>query len=145
VYINQPYFLCHPHDQWNLQFMTGNMADLSKSSSKSLPLDEKSQTLDNIRATEEAVNVATANADDALKYAATETVLLDEATKSRLLRTTDRHVLPWLCALYFMQSIDKGVRKFSHFRNSAQFFKKHELSLEQYLIRRSWASLKMLT
>jgi hypothetical protein len=121
------------------------MADLSESSSKSLRLDEKSQTLDNIRATEEAVNVATANADDALKYAATDAVLLDEATKSRLLRITDWHVLPWLCALYFMQSIDKGVRKLSHFRNAAQVSKKHELSLEQYLIQRSWASFPLLT
>jgi hypothetical protein len=90
VYINQPCFLYYPRNQCEFNFLTGNMADLSESSSKSLRLDEKSQTLDNIRATEEAVNVATASADDALKYA---------ATKSRLLRTTDWHVLPWLCAL----------------------------------------------
>lgn len=94
------------------------MANLPKSSLNGFSIDEKTQDLGNVtdvRANEAAIDVATANADDALKYAAAEAVVLDEATQSRLLRTTDQHVLPWLCALYFIQSIDKGTCKFKLF------------------------------
>lgn len=47
--------------------------------------------------------------DEALQYAASERIAIDDATNSRLLRTTDLHILPWLCALYFMQYLDKGM------------------------------------
>ena len=49
-----------------------------------------------------------AGADAALQYASAERIVIDEATNKRLLRLTDWHILPWLCALYFMQYLDKG-------------------------------------
>ena len=32
-----------------------------------------------------------------------------EATNARLLRKINLHVLPWLCGLYMLQYMDKGV------------------------------------
>lgn len=54
-----------------------------------------------------------ADADGALKYASSEAISIDEKTNKRLLWLTDSHVLPWLCALYFMQYLDKGILSYS--------------------------------
>ncbi|RDW75722.1 hypothetical protein BP5796_06543 [Coleophoma crateriformis] len=67
------------------------------------------KVIDSVVTTEKAEEVSVAGADAALKYAANETLLIDATTNDRILRTTDRNILPWLCALYFFQSIDKGV------------------------------------
>ena len=48
-------------------------------------------------------------ADGVLQYASAEAVGIDKATNKRLLRTIDLHVLPWLCGLYVLQFLDKGV------------------------------------
>ena len=49
------------------------------------------------------------SADGVLKYANAEAVEVDEATNKRLARKIDLHVLPWLCGLYILQYLDKGV------------------------------------
>lgn len=49
-------------------------------------------------------------ADALLAYAdPSGTVIIDEATNRRLVRKIDTHVLPWLCGLYVLQYLDKGV------------------------------------
>lgn len=80
------------------------MADLEKS----VVFDKNAPVVDGIDAAPLA-SPATAGADEALKYASDEPIHIDEATDRRLLRATDLHVLPWLCALYFMQYMDKGM------------------------------------
>lgn len=37
------------------------------------------------------------------------TAVLDDATNKRLLWKIDTHILPWLCCLYILQYLDKGV------------------------------------
>ncbi|KAH8895553.1 MFS transporter [Thozetella sp. PMI_491] len=39
--------------------------------------------------------------------------VLDEATDKRLLWKIDTHILPWLCCLYILQYLDKGVLSYS--------------------------------
>lgn len=49
-------------------------------------------------------------ADALLAYVnPTGAVVIDEATNRRLVRKIDTHVLPWLCGLYILQYLDKGV------------------------------------
>lgn len=49
-------------------------------------------------------------ADALLAYAhQAASVALDEATNKRLLRKIDTRILPWLCCLYILQYLDKGV------------------------------------
>lgn len=48
-------------------------------------------------------------ADAVFAYANAEATPLDEATNAHLLRKIDLHVLPWLCGLYMLQYMDKGV------------------------------------
>jgi hypothetical protein len=54
-------------------------------------------------------NLKAAHGDAALAYAAAHAIDIDAATNKRLVGLTDRYVLPWLCALYFMQYLDKGM------------------------------------
>lgn len=54
-----------------------------------------------------------ADADGALKYALSDAISIDDKTNKRLLWMIDSHVLPWLCALYFMQYLDKGILSYS--------------------------------
>jgi hypothetical protein len=70
--------------------------------------DEKiSNVIDNVNP--EDSKQITVGADAALQYAASERIIIDKETNQRLLRMTDLHILPWLCALYFMQYLDKGM------------------------------------
>lgn len=48
-------------------------------------------------------------ADGALQYASEQVLEVDDATNKRILRKIDLHVLPWLCGLYILQFLDKGV------------------------------------
>jgi len=48
-------------------------------------------------------------ADAVFAYANAEAIPLDEATNKKLLRKIDTRVLPWLCGLYMLQYLDKGV------------------------------------
>jgi MFS transporter, ACS family, allantoate permease len=48
-------------------------------------------------------------ADGVLQYAGAEAIEVEDATNKRLLRRIDWHVLPWLCGLYVLQFLDKGV------------------------------------
>ncbi|KAI0162731.1 MFS transporter [Pestalotiopsis sp. NC0098] len=43
----------------------------------------------------------------------TDAVILDEATNRQIVRKIDTHVLPWLCGLYILQYLDKGVVSYS--------------------------------
>lgn len=53
---------------------------------------------------------ATRGADALLAYVDNcQPIILDEATNRRLLKKIDRNVLPWLCGLYVLQYLDKGV------------------------------------
>ncbi|KAK4890247.1 hypothetical protein LTR27_011008 [Elasticomyces elasticus] len=52
-------------------------------------------------------------ADGVLQYAAAEAVEVDEATNKRLLWAIDIHVMPWLCGLYVLQFLDKGVLSYA--------------------------------
>ncbi|KAI1849521.1 hypothetical protein JX265_013636 [Neoarthrinium moseri] len=53
-------------------------------------------------------------ADALLAYAdPSGAVYLDEATNQRLLWKIDTRVLPWLCGLYILQYLDKGVLSYS--------------------------------
>ncbi|KAK5133477.1 hypothetical protein LTR08_007719 [Meristemomyces frigidus] len=52
-------------------------------------------------------------ADGVLKYASAEAIEVDEATNKRLLKKIDLHVLPWLCGLYVLQFLDKGVLSYA--------------------------------
>ncbi|KAK5111763.1 hypothetical protein LTR62_004683 [Meristemomyces frigidus] len=55
----------------------------------------------------------TKGADGVLRYAAAIAVEIDEPTNKRLLRLIDYHVLPWLCGLYILQYLDKGVLSYA--------------------------------
>jgi ACS family allantoate permease-like MFS transporter len=48
-------------------------------------------------------------ADGAYSYASAVAVEIDEKTNKHLVRKIDWHVLPWLCGLYVLQYLDKGV------------------------------------
>lgn len=48
-------------------------------------------------------------ADKMFAYASTAAITIDDATNRRLVRKIDLHVLPWLCGLYVLQYLDKGV------------------------------------
>ncbi|KAK5117488.1 hypothetical protein LTR85_008873 [Meristemomyces frigidus] len=52
-------------------------------------------------------------ADGVLQYASAEAIEVDEATNKRLVRKIDLHVLPWLCGLYVLQFLDKGVLSYA--------------------------------
>lgn len=52
-------------------------------------------------------------ADAALKYASAIAVSIDDELNARLLRKIDLHVLPWLCGLYVLQYLDKGVLSYA--------------------------------
>ncbi|RFU27351.1 hypothetical protein B7463_g8964, partial [Scytalidium lignicola] len=84
------------------------MTDPEKSDSSG----NKPTAVDRIGIIEHASPSAT-GVDEALKYASDEPIIIDEATNRRLLHATDWHVLPWLCALYFMQYMDKGVLSYA--------------------------------
>ncbi|KAK6069353.1 MFS allantoate [Seiridium cupressi] len=57
---------------------------------------------------------ATKGADALLAYADHPgAIVLDDTTDRRLLRKIDRNVLPWLCGLYILQYLDKGVLSYS--------------------------------
>ena len=60
-------------------------------------------------ADEEVYEEKAKGADAVFAYANAEATPLDEATNRRLLRKIDVHVLPWLCGLYMLQYMDKGV------------------------------------
>jgi hypothetical protein len=47
--------------------------------------------------------------DKAFEYANSEAVSIDEKTNKYLLRKIDWNILPWLCGLYVLQYLDKGV------------------------------------
>lgn len=72
-------------------------------------LDEDKLTVIDETNAENGKEVNTIGADAALQYAASERIFIDEETNRRLLRSTDLHILPWLCTLYFMQYLDKGM------------------------------------
>lgn len=48
-------------------------------------------------------------ADGAYNYASAVAVEIDAKTNKHLVRKIDWHVLPWLCGLYVLQYLDKGV------------------------------------
>lgn len=48
-------------------------------------------------------------ADILLSYVDPDAPALDAETNRRLVRKIDIYVLPWLCGLYILQYIDKGV------------------------------------
>ncbi len=73
------------------------------------PEEKGPEVVDNSNVLEQGKEVNVVGADAALKYAASETIVIDEATNKRLLRLTDWHILPWLCTLYFLQYLDKGM------------------------------------
>ncbi|OAL31255.1 hypothetical protein AYO20_08310 [Fonsecaea nubica] len=52
-------------------------------------------------------------ADGAYTYASAVALEIDEKTNKRLLRKIDWHVLPWLCGLYVLQYLDKGVLSYA--------------------------------
>ncbi|KAI9739832.1 MAG: hypothetical protein M1834_006553 [Cirrosporium novae-zelandiae] len=52
-------------------------------------------------------------ADAVLVYASATAIDIDPETDKRLLRKIDLHVLPWLCVLYILQYLDKGVLTYS--------------------------------
>ncbi|KAH8650027.1 major facilitator superfamily domain-containing protein [Xylariales sp. PMI_506] len=53
-------------------------------------------------------------ADALLSYVAPSgTIQLDQETDRRLLRKIDTRILPWLCGLYVLQYLDKGVLSYS--------------------------------
>jgi hypothetical protein len=47
--------------------------------------------------------------DKMFAYASVDAISIDEATNRRLVRKIDSNVLPWLCVLYILQYLDKGV------------------------------------
>ncbi|TFK56809.1 MFS transporter [Heliocybe sulcata] len=52
-------------------------------------------------------------ADTALEYASASAITIDDQLNRRLLRKIDLHVLPWLCGLYVLQYLDKGVLSYA--------------------------------
>jgi len=48
-------------------------------------------------------------ADKVFGYASIEAITVTEKQNSHLLRKIDLRVLPWLCGLYVLQYLDKGV------------------------------------
>ncbi|KAF2811382.1 MFS transporter [Mytilinidion resinicola] len=53
------------------------------------------------------------NGDKYLAYANTNTIIIDEETNKKLCRKIDMNVLPWLCGLYILQYLDKGVLSYA--------------------------------
>ncbi|KAF2490625.1 MFS transporter [Lophium mytilinum] len=53
------------------------------------------------------------NGDKYLAYANTNSTIIDEETNKRLCRKIDMNVLPWLCGLYVLQYLDKGVLSYA--------------------------------
>lgn len=47
--------------------------------------------------------------DKAFEYASSDAISIDEKTNKYLLRKIDLHILPWLCGLYVLQFLDKGM------------------------------------
>lgn len=52
-------------------------------------------------------------ADGVLQYASQESIEIDEDTNRRILRKIDWHIMPWLCGLYVLQYLDKGVLSYA--------------------------------
>ncbi|KZT30966.1 MFS general substrate transporter [Neolentinus lepideus HHB14362 ss-1] len=52
-------------------------------------------------------------ADAALRYASASVIQVDDVLNRRLRRKIDLHVLPWLCGLYVLQYLDKGVLSYA--------------------------------
>jgi ACS family allantoate permease-like MFS transporter len=48
-------------------------------------------------------------ADKMFAYASADAMSIDEETNKKLVRKIDLNVLPWLCVLYVLQYLDKGV------------------------------------
>lgn len=48
-------------------------------------------------------------ADKMFAYASASPISIDEEMNKRLVRKIDWHILPWLCLLYVLQYLDKGV------------------------------------
>jgi MFS transporter, ACS family, allantoate permease len=48
-------------------------------------------------------------ADKMFAYASADAMSIDEETNKKLVRKIDMNVLPWLCVLYVLQYLDKGV------------------------------------
>jgi hypothetical protein len=48
-------------------------------------------------------------ADKMFAYASADAIIINEETNKKLVRKIDRNVLPWLCVLYVLQYLDKGV------------------------------------
>ena len=81
------------------------------SAETSIPIEK------NVRASEETDAMAAEkahmksakSADKMAAYADATAMPIDEQTNKRLLRKIDLHILPWLCVLYILQYLDKGV------------------------------------
>lgn len=52
-------------------------------------------------------------ADDVLQYASQESIDIDSETNRRIVRKIDWHIMPWLCGLYVLQYLDKGVLSYA--------------------------------
>lgn len=48
-------------------------------------------------------------ADKMFAYASADAMSINSATNKRLVQKIDRNILPWLCVLYILQYLDKGV------------------------------------
>lgn len=48
-------------------------------------------------------------ADQVLEYANAEAIDVPDDVNRRILQKIDWHIMPWLCGLYVLQYIDKGV------------------------------------
>lgn len=48
-------------------------------------------------------------ADQVLEYANAEAIEVPDDVNRKILRKIDWHIMPWLCGLYVLQYIDKGV------------------------------------
>lgn len=63
--------------------------------------------MDNV--TDELYDEKLKGADIVFAYANAEATSIDAETDKRILRKIDTKVLPWLCGLYVLQYLDKGV------------------------------------
>jgi ACS family allantoate permease-like MFS transporter len=71
------------------------------------PVNDGISVMEN--AHDEIYNEKVKGADAVFAYANAEAVPVDDETNRRLLRKIDTRVLPWLCGLYILQYLDKGV------------------------------------
>lgn len=54
-------------------------------------------------------HLSTKGADDAFNFLNTHGTTVDTDAEKRVLRKIDWHIMPWLCALYFLQFLDKQL------------------------------------